>query len=66
MAMMYIYPLLYIIKIKNYITILSKTMDRDTFKFNEHFIDKSEEILKWKHPSQQTMLNKFGSTLFQL
>ena len=25
-------------------------MDRDTFKFNEHFIDKSEEILKWKHP----------------
>ena len=36
-------------KIKTYIIILSNTMDRDTFKFNEHFIDKSEEILKWKH-----------------
>ena len=32
-------------RIKKYIIILSNTMDRDTFKFNEHFIDKSEEVL---------------------
>ena len=48
-------------KIKKYITILSKTMDRDTFKFNEHFIDKSEEILKWKHPFSCIVAGPSGS-----
>ena len=36
-------------------------MDRDTFKFNEHFIDKSEEILKWKHPFSCIVAGPSGS-----
>ena len=51
----------YIMRIKKYIIILSNTMDRDTFKFNEHFIDKSEEILKWKHPFSCIVAGPSGS-----